>query len=175
MQCPKCSTKVSDGIAFCPNCGFYILKYMQSTTTVTDNQTTQSSKLQGIGGWLIIVAINLMLKPLGLLAELLTIPKIIYDLQVKGFAYYYIIFANLIMIAYLIVCNVYFYRKKRDFIKLGIIYYASYPLYLLIFIILINAEAVAEVVPELIGSFLGGIPFILYLLKSKRVKATFVN
>lgn len=140
--------------------------------------------LNGIGGWLILVAINLVLAPIGLLFALSTDfifllgGKIQHVLAshpgVGGMLVFDGIF-DVALLAVLIVLNILFYGKKKIFPRWFIVFLA---------VSVIVSVAIREFMfgyvptyPSLtaFGSFASACVWIGYFLNSERVKQTFVN
>jgi hypothetical protein len=62
FKCKKYNFELEQNAKFCTNCGEEISK---ETTEIIDN-----NKYEGLGGWLILVGIGVVISPLRLLAEL---------------------------------------------------------------------------------------------------------
>lgn len=154
------------------------------------------NKLKGLGGWLILVGIGVVINPIRLLVTLVPTYKQIFEtgaweaLTVENSEFYNPYFSSLLIgeITYntiIIVTSTYliylFCSKHYLFPKL----YIGIVAVSLIFIPL-DAWVVTKVFPgepifnpdatkEFIKTFLSGIVWIPYMLVSKRVKATFVE
>lgn len=149
-----------------------------------DSLAIDQRNLKGIAGWLILVAINLALAPLGLLfafaSDLLLLKSgqiqvlLAAHPAVSGVLMFDAI-CDVVLLAAMIVLNVLFYGKKKTF-----------PLWFIIFLAmnLILAlgihQAMLNYVPTYpslaaFGSFVSACGWIAYFVLSKRVKQTFVN
>lgn len=155
----------------------------------------RSQEEHPIGGWLILVAIGLLLSPLLILINLgVNIiptfkPEIWHVLTTPGTEGYHplsgpiMIFeamANIVLLClsgYAIVC---FFKKSRSFPTLMISILLILPAYLLLdLVLMVQIPMVAEAVPLtfywFVGSAISSGIWVPYFRKSKRVKATFVH
>ncbi|WP_028596568.1 DUF2569 domain-containing protein [Paenibacillus assamensis] len=144
-------------------------------------------KIQGLGGWLVVVQIiiylNLVLIPIGLLALMTDTMQEQFEYIKLAFPEYmwFIWFGtgvSIIMLVVLIWALICMYRKKKIFPKLMIaIFIAIFAVDLLepiAIIALIDATGDLEIWKDTIRSGFYCAIFIPYFLKSKRVKNTFV-
>ncbi len=184
--CKKCNTEIEDNAKFCGTCGEeYIIQ-----------KENIPKSIEGIGGWLILVAIGVVVSPLRLLAELsktylpifkdgtweaLTSPG--SEVYNSAFSTLLIgeIFFNSLMLLVSIYLIYLFFAKKSFFPKL-------YIWIILISLIFIPLDALivssifpdvqafdAETMKEVGRTVIVGIIWIPYMLISKRVKATFTH
>lgn len=140
--------------------------------------------LNGIGGWLILVGIDLALTPLGILFALSTdlmlilsgqSPAPLSTRQSMAGLLAFDAFANIMFLAGLVALNLMFYGKKKDF-----------PRWIIRFLVVrfIVAAGIHQMVMNDVptypvtaafGSFVSAAVWIPYFLISQRVKQTFVN
>lgn len=149
-----------------------------------DSLSIEQRNLKGIAGWLILVAINLALAPLGLLFALASDLLLLKSGQIQvllaahpavSAVLMFDAICDVALVAALIVLNVLFYGKKKTFPRWFIIFLA---------ISLILAFAIHQTMlnyvptyPSLaaFGSFVSACVWTAYFVFSKRVKQTFVN
>lgn len=154
-----------------------------------------SKNLEGLGGWLILVGISVVLSPFETLIVVsviltqfsktdiwthLPISKILVS---HPFFSLFILAVLLTILAFFIV-SVYliylFFRKKKLFPKVFIITSVSLLLYLVVAILLSKVLITTQkpshdYFTTLVQAGLDSIIWVLYMLKSKRVKATFIR
>lgn len=145
--------------------------------------------LTGIGGWLILVSIRLATAPLFFLRSLLMV-HFPYITSGKHDTYLSAHPANMALIAFeatlgsvflllLIALNYLFYRKRKSFPSLMILYIATQVAYLLInhlsLVALYPNLSHAKDTLNLIGAVISSAIWIPYFLRSRRVELTFVN
>ena len=149
-----------------------------------DSLPIEQRNLKGIAGWLILVAINLALAPLGLLFAFGTDVLLLKSGQIQvllaahpGVASLLTFDAicDVVLVAALLVLNVLFYGKKKIFPRWFIIFLAAS--FILAFAI---HQAMLNYMPSYpslaaFGSFVSACCWIAYFLASERVKQTFVN
>jgi len=137
--------------------------------------------VEGIDGWLILIAISLVVAPLVVARNLLRadLPILLAHgtlaAHVVGGVF---IVKNLVTIAGLVLINVLFYLKRRTLPLAMIVYYAwqavthigEYALYALVL-----QERNAAMSVRFLFPLIGAAIWIPYFLRSKRVKATFVR
>lgn len=138
-------------------------------------------KLVGIGGWLILPAIGLVLAPIisvfGLIALLGSMP----DLADAGYGGVTAIntVAVIGLLAFMIYATTRFFGKKRNAPTVMITLYAiQFGVVVLLLLIELGAgaeEFTVESGKALVGSAIGAAIWIPYFKLSKRVRATFVN
>ena len=156
----------------------------------------EEKNLEGIGGWLILVAIGIITSPLRILILVIPLYADVFRngswdlLTTPGNAAYHPLWSpiilgeiaiNAVFIIGWITIAFFFFLKKRTFPKLFI----GMLLFTLAFIVL-DAFAIKAVLPndpvfdpdtlkELARALIALLIWIPYMLVSKRVKATFVN
>lgn len=156
----------------------------------------EEKKLEGIGGWLILVAIGIIVSPLRILALVIPLYADIFRngswelLTTPGNEAYHPLWLpiilgeitiNAVFIIGWITIAFFFFLKKRIFPKV----YIGMLLFTLSFIVM-DAYAIKAVLPndpvfdpdtmkELGRTLIASLIWIPYMLVSKRVKATFVN
>ncbi|PQO36591.1 DUF2569 domain-containing protein [Blastopirellula marina] len=167
-------------------------------TKQEDNRSTndENNKLNGIGGWLILVAIGIVISPIRVAMTILTTYPSIFasgtwsQLTTPGSEHYNVLWAPIIIgeivinslqllaclyLAYL------FFAKKATFPY----WYIGLSLFVTAFIV-VDAFAVKLVLPEapmfdldtlkeLVRSLISCMIWIPYMLSSRRVQATFTN
>ena len=148
----------------------------------TDNNLT----LKGIGGWLVIIAIGVFVNPISILFTLLKyyiIPlfhKGILISLIKNMHLFMLIsfevFINLILFAFSIFILIMFIKKSKNFPILFVIYSASKVVFNIMDTVLSIGDGQTQPnFPYITGIAIGSIIWSLYMLKSRRVKNTFVN
>lgn len=188
FKCEKCDLELEPNAKFCTNCGE---KVSEKTT-----ETINNKKYEGLGGWLVLVGIGVVISPLRLLAELskvylpmfndgtweaLTTPTSeSYNSSFSSLLAGEMFFNSLMILASLYLIYL-FFTKKSFFPKLYI--------WILVFsLIFIPLDAIlvssifpaievfdAETIKEIGRTVIVSLIWIPYMLISKRVKATFVN
>lgn len=142
------------------------------------------SDLEGIGGWLVLVAAGLAMGPFILLNGIYTDLRVFYGAQFQaGLARYpglaaLVLFeavSNSIFLLSLILLNVLFYRKKRAFPGWMIAYLAFNCAVIVIDHIAALLYAPHAQMFAVLRSVVGSLVWIPYYLRSERVKMTFVN
>ena len=185
--CKKCDAAIEDNIKFCGNCG---------EKSSDENFESTEKNIEGLGGWLILVGIGVIISPLQLLAvlsktylpifkdgtwEALTSPTSeVYNSMFSSLIIGEIFINSMVFIASIYLIYL-FFSKKSFFPKL----YIGLIVFSLIFIpldailvssIFPNIEVFdAETMKALGKSIIVGLIWIPYMLISKRVKATFVH
>ena len=160
------------------------------------NEEHNNEQLNGISGWLIIVAIGIILSPIYIVQSLFPLYSEIFNngsweiLTTPGTAEYSPLWApiliteiavNIGLVLLWIYIAIIFFLKKSTFPNI----YIGALLFSIVFIV-IDAYAVKLVIPNepvfdadttnaLINSFIHAAIWIPYILMSKRVKATFKN
>ena len=156
----------------------------------------EEKNLEGLGGWLLLVGLGLIITPLKIIVTLFPIYKemftngLLQALTTPGTEAYNPILATLVIgertingglvLAWIFIAFL-FFSKKKLFPK----WYISILLFNLVFI-LIDALAVKLVLPkepvfdfettqEFVRSLIVALIWVPYMLMSKRVKATFVK
>lgn len=192
ISCKQCSTQLDDCAAACTHCGAALPVPLPPQIETTDPSPqafgvpsfSTGSDLEGIGGWLILVALGLAAGPFLLVRGIYTDLHFLYGGQFQsGLARYpglvaLILFeavSNSIFLLGLIALNFLFYRKKRTFPGWMITYLAFN-----CSIILIDHLGALRYSPHtastaLVRSIVGVLIWIPYYLRSERVKVTFVH
>ena len=159
-------------------------------------QNIEDNRLKGLGGWLILVGIGVVLSPIRLLGLIIQVYKPIFEdgtweaLTTVGSESYNEFWAPLLITemiynALMVIASLYlvylFFTKNRFFPK----FYILIAISSIIFII-IDAWLVTKVLPsepmldeetmrELTRALISAAIWVPYMLVSKRVKATFVE
>jgi len=210
LFCNHCVSEVEQGAVVCVQCGTaqnhpgdsdrsFDIPTKPSYSLAAFNQLRSSlleepmpdvdSHLNGIGGWLIWIAINLAIAPVFLARHLLTVhlPSIAGG-EYEGYLSTH--HASAVLIAFetisdsvfllmVLVLNFLFYRKLKGFPPAMVLYLVIHLAY-----IAINHFSVVALHPEmnhskdtgtLIGTVIGAAVWIPYFIVSRRVKATFVR
>lgn len=141
---------------------------------------------KGIGGWLLLLGFGIVVAPLGFLIRSINIPIRGFLKMSLGEMYssnkilaVAIIFELVIQICFFIFSsyNLYlFVKKKKRFPEAMILFFICNLCYLIIdsiFVLLLGRDAKLE--SKLVSSLTVWTIWSLYLLKSKRVKNTFIN
>lgn len=140
-----------------------------------------NDKLKGIGGWLILPAIGLVLGPIIGVIGLFVSLGMYEDVARAGYGGVYaleliVLFA---LLAFTIYAAIKFFGKKKDSPKIIIILYSASlvaSLFLLCVELSAGAEEFAvETGKQLVRDIVAAAIWIPYFNVSKRVKATFVN
>ena len=153
-------------------------------------------KLEGIGGWLLLVAVGIIFSPLRIIFQLFPLYSDIFTdgyweiLTTPGTDAYHVMWApillvemgtNLVLIFVWLFIIFLFFSKKRAFPK----WYIGIVLFTLLFLVF-DAFAIklvlpneptfdSETVKEISRTLISCVIWIPYMLISKRVKATFVK
>lgn len=200
--CPQCASDVEDSASVCWHCGAAISAQsgapaVESLATGNEAPAPFSSSLldadrhlEGIGGWLILIMLGLVLSPLVILFStlftnlpLLTGERFRPFLETHPALQAVLIFevvTNLIFVAILVALNYLFFTKKRAFPTYMILY-----LSLQFVVILADMGMVHAVLPatpvsaagvrNILRAIIGATVWIPYFLASRRVKVTFVH
>jgi hypothetical protein len=179
-SCANCSSPLSEGSTVCPNCGTAVAVYPgvaeAAPTTVPIFKTIQDrSDLNGIGGWLILPAIGLVLTPIVNLG-------VIFGIDIPALntgRYQNLISLEIIMnlvIGAAAVCLCILFFKKKAILPRCMVYYlvGNFILNLLDYF-LAQGENLSPDPSDLGRSIIAAAIWIPYFLSSRRVKATFVN
>lgn len=140
--------------------------------------------LEGIGGWLILVAVGLGIGPLvslsGVIRDLLMLYGAKYQNVlaarpgIAGLVLYEAVTNSIFLVA-LVALNILFYKKKRSFPSLMITFLASQLAFVLIDHLAARALQPSTGLAGVFRSLAGAVIWIPYYLRSERVKATFIH
>ncbi len=145
-----------------------------------------SENLNGLKGWLILVAIIVCLGPPGIIYSTFTyVMEMSAEWQIFDGSFKYFIVVTCIMNVILIIISIYlvylFFKKMSSF-KICFIIYLGLSVILTILltiwlIILVPTIFSTEILnlAEILGSIIPAFIWIPYMLYSKRVKNTFIN
>ena len=201
MQCPKCKTNNDDKSKVCRICGAdlkMIPAAIDSKAVAESNSAVE--KYQGLGGWLILVALGLISAPLmigwALYQDFLPLvleAQVWETLTSPGSPIYSSLWkptlmmevtVNIVFFVWTIYLLVLFFRRSAHFPKLYVIFLAVNLLFLVIDDVLlfqirrqlpILTETVGEQKFSSLSAVLPTVIWIPYILNSKRVKQTFIN
>lgn len=178
-DCPICDNANLDDAVICCNCGVNF-----SEITVVGTQVAERVKYNRIGGWLIVIAIsivmNMLLAPvtmwlyitglqkakiLGEYSTVFTLPAII------GIIYTVVI---LVLSIYLFVLM---YKRKRSFVRTMLCYLIFILLYRIIQYAIARYTGInaSQNIKNIFFSIVSTTIWISYLLQSRRVEKTFIN
>jgi hypothetical protein len=201
-SCSQCGAVIHDGSSFCPQCGASassaieivpgepqpVVAAVDGPAPFSRTLLDETSHLEGIGGWLILVAIGLVLSPfiiLGLtlftLVPVLTMDRVQPFLQSHPAVHALIILevaTNLIFVLLLLWINYLFFSRKKAF--------PSFMVFYLCFHLMVSIGdfvAARNLLPgvghqdgmAMTRSLMGAIIWVPYLLISRRVKLTFTR
>jgi hypothetical protein len=200
--CRKCFASLGDRATVCAQCGATVedsapapVSDVQSSITAihtdSDLRTRAASDsgvrsdLSGIGGWLILVGIALLLMPI---SDVVRIYSDLGTFYGGGFGQMlsdhpgatklmvFQIVADTIFFICLVVLNYLFYRKNKKFPRLMIVFLCVHAIYILLRshasdVMLGTHDFSASAASVTAGASI----WISYLVGSKRVKATFIN
>ena len=178
--CSNCTFGLPPGARFCSRCGSVIIAPAPSAASPYPG-TQVRDPLEGIAGWLILVAIGLILTPLFVVRNVVStvLPLLAHGTLGGSLVGLLFLVKDAGILSATILLNWLFYSKKRSFPSLMV----SFHLGLLVLHILEHVAHAAlspqSAVPFLsrpvLGSLLSCAIWIPYLLLSRRVKATFVH
>lgn len=183
MFCKKCGKEIGNDAVFCKYCGDSVGELESSTNgnyTSSAMASDDISKYKGLEGWLTLVILGLFISAGRLGYEFITIfnGDVDYSGMSGWFLYDTITMGGLTALAvYLIYL---FFKKNKRFPKLYIIFLISLMVVNIITVIALSsytleASALDEYYQNAGRSIAGAIVWGLYAVKSKRVKATFVE
>jgi len=201
-MCRKCFAPLPERASLCAQCGAPVedptpapISDVQPLTAAIpgdfDLRTRGSSSsgvrsdLSGIGGWLILVAIDLLLSPIADAARIYIDLNALYG---SGFAQVLsdhpgannLMVAQIVADAIFFICllglNYLFYSKKQAFPRLMIVYISLHGIYILFHGHASDAVMGTHAFAATAASAAAGVSiWISYFVSSKRVKATFVE
>jgi hypothetical protein len=174
VECVECGSEVSNTVKRCVHCGHVI-------------RGTYSN----IGGWLILIIIQyifqiffqisninniLMLYTNGSMAEFSNPSSDYYDYSLFSIINFELI-CSILIIIFIIVLLIKMFGKKKIYPKLGIIYLIAVNIYFLIDVVWVNSISgvTLDIIFNFIGSVVSAIIWILYFIKSERVKQVFIK
>ncbi|MBD3300481.1 MAG: DUF2569 family protein [Candidatus Moranbacteria bacterium] len=196
MFCGKCGSKVSDDAKYCSSCGEKIKinvekekikdvtkkpKPDKSNIVKASNEAQHKSgeekQYKGLEGWLILLGLNLVV---GFVANVYYFFEIFFILDIyKNYPILLIFdFVSTLSIALFGAYILYLYFKKNRRFKKYCIIYFSFALFLNVVSLILISDYINELddyFSAVFKSFLGLLIWGLYLVKSKRVKQTFVE
>jgi Protein of unknown function (DUF2569) len=181
--CNHCAVPLQEGAGVCPSCGSNPAGPARAPVVCAPRFST-GGDIEGIGGWLILVAIGLVISPLYSIHGINTSLRIMYGIQYQDWLSTHAGLAGLILyegvtntvfLIALIALNTLFYRRKRQFPWLMIAF-----LVMQLALRIIDHVAALHFFPHhsaisLLQSFVYTAVWIPYYLVSERVKVTFVR
>ena len=155
---------------------------MNGNAGQTEPEQERKDKLQGIRGWLVIPAVQLVF---GLLLHLLTLFASFsmyqeFDRAGYGRVYIFELIISLGLFVFMIYAALRFFKKKMNAQKTMVVLYSVLP-FTAVIILLTEASAgapypvLSETGKQLVVQIVSAFIWIPYFNVSKRVKATFVN
>ena len=195
MFCSKCGQQCPDSSAFCPSCGGAV---QAAQGQVQQSQPFQQQggsvyggtqqELTGLGGWLILVGIGLVWGVIGGFMNIFTGFGIwAYAGFLKGIAFELVNLINLVLCGFTVFL---FFTKSRKFPTVFIVLLVVGSVTGIINVIILGSTlssalgrgnaavemgASAGMYGGLAFNIIFAVIFIVYTLKSRRVKNTFVN
>ena len=201
-RCSHCASALEDGALVCSYCGGEAGSPggapQQECDSLEDGKGPAESNgtglavpmfatgndLEGIGGWLILVAVGLGIGPLvslsGVIRDLLMLYGAKYQNVlaarpgIAGLVLYEAVTNSIFLVA-LVALNILFYKKKRSFPSLMITFLASQLAFVLIDHLAARALQPSTGLAGVFRSLAGAVIWIPYYLRSERVKATFIH
>ena len=141
--------------------------------------------LKGISGVLILVASGVTLSPFYMLSSFLEYPSLITgeDFSIASLAIKTLVWGEAIFFATMIFVTAYvaflFFTKKREFPNWFIGVYLVFIAYNIVdasyYALLFPEESLRSSLGVILGQMIGAAIWILYILKSERVRLTFVE
>jgi len=176
--CSTCAFGLPPGARFCPKCGNVA---PAPTAPLLYLGIPLRDPLEGISGWLILIAISLVLTPLIVVRNAISIhlPVLSHGTLWGSLAGLLFLVKDGVILSALILLNWLFYTKNRIFPKLMIAYHLGvlgvHVLEHVAHAALLPHSAVPFLSRPVFASLLSCAIWIPYLLISRRVKATFVH
>ncbi len=195
ISCPQCAGSMEDGATICTHCGAGIpaapfVPAPGDPALQSPPMFSTPNDLEGIGGWLILLTIGLVVSPFYILGSLVvTDVNALTNVRVQEFMETHTGFqallefwliTNIAFILCLVILNILFFTKRRSFPRLFALYLGAQ-----IAIMIGDAALTHVVVPTIdlpssfslaiMRSFVGACIWIPYMFVSRRVKATFVR
>jgi hypothetical protein len=189
-MCPTCGSKNFDSKPPQPS-----IQAVPSPT-ISSTTTSSTSQLKGLGGWLVLVGFGLIFGALRLLVETINIYKPYFNTDlleeitsptseffIPNFKLLF--YAESLALLFLIILSLYliylFFNKKKNFpknyifVSLFVVLYIPVNAYL-VYVVIPDEKLLSE---ELFKAFfqamLSGAIWIPYMLKSERVRNTFIE
>jgi hypothetical protein len=183
-KCRACGADLPEGVTRCPRCGIANEENRaEPQTAERPGMFAPRSDLNGIGGWLILVAVGLAISPLVSLHGLYRDFRLLFGHTNWAVESYHglallILFeaiTNTIFFLSLAGLNYLFYLKKKSFLGWMIAFLCVQPL-----IILVDHLAAMRYFPTVslvhpVRALISAAIWIPYLLRSLRVKETFTH
>jgi len=204
--CPKCSHPTTPGALECPACGIVYAKYRQlGSARASDgggepvnpyappsSELVQEAapepgaegvdpKLVGIGGWLVLPAIGLVLGPLVGLIGLLVLLGLFPELSAAGHGGVLTaeILAGLVLVLLQVYAATRFFGKKRNLPTVMTVLYVGTVVAAGVLLVIELAAGAQEFATEsgkqLVRAVVAAAVWVPYFHLSKRVQATFVR
>lgn len=186
--CSNCASEVPEGSPSCAACGTETVA-VAPATQLTTPLFSAVEDLEGLSGWLALVAFGLVVSPFVMLYTIVTVNlPFLTDSRYQPFLTSHPVFAalavfevitNIIFIVSVLALGYLFFTKRKAFPTFMILYLATQ-----CWVILFDTIAVHILVPSanLSGSYtsvartvIGALVWIPYFVVSRRVKATFVR
>ncbi len=173
LNCPACALQLSSPSRFCPRCG---AAFPPPPIPTSFNHDTH---LEGIGGWLLLLAFSLAITPIilsGNAVRSLHTFSGTDGLVGLGVGAIYLL-RNVVTFLGLLLLNWLFYTRKKVFPRAMLAYYVwIIGTRLLEALFLSGAPEGRSALPRLLVlPIINALIWIPYLLVSRRVKVTFVN
>jgi hypothetical protein len=185
--CSNCATEVPEGFPSCAVCGTAIGAAVPTQLAAPLFSTTED--LEGLSGWLVLVAIGLVVSPFVMLYTIVTVNlPFLTDNRYQPYLTSHPAFAalavfetitNIIFIASVLALAFLFFTKRKAFPTFMILYLATQCC-----VILFDTVTVHVLIPSanlsasyasVARSLIGALVWIPYFVISRRVKATFVR
>ncbi len=147
--------------------------------SLADNNQNSEEKLTGLLGWLILVGIDIVLLPLRFIYGIASS----YDFFIQSInrtisTYVTVgVFVDIGAVIMLFYTGMLFFKKRKSFPKWFIAFHSLYFLWIclrIVWMFELSIEAVYEHVVELVRQTSTVVVWIPYMLRSKRVRNTFV-
>ncbi len=158
--------------SFCPNCGSELLGGNEVCASCADGTVYTGPK--GLGGWLVLVGIGLVLGPLVTLGSIFLdwLPAL-NEGRASAHFFYLVVAVYTLLIAASVWLILLFFMKKWRFPKYMVFYLVGRFFLSLLIYYFAQQESISYSGPA--GSFIVAAIWISYLVRSRRVKATFVK
>lgn len=200
--CQSCGMELMPSMRICPSCGsnkFSLDKVELSKSTENNSHqsvSASSSNLKGLRGWLVLLGFGLVFGVIRLIIELINLYKPyintnLFDILANPasekyisnfkFLFYFEIIYNVFLILFMIYTIYLFFTCSKKFpprlIFILLVHLVYYPLDAIAASIVIPNQSAfdAATMKDLFKSVVYAAVWIPYLIKSERVKNTFVN